>query len=94
MFDGEKFRTHTEDKDTVNLSLCLSKKNMRYFANPITTLPVPVTALSKTRIVLDHSNSGFVGANPTRGMDVRGCIQKFPDWQPGARTANDTALCH
>jgi hypothetical protein len=26
--------------------------------------------------------------------DIRGCIQKFPDWPPGARTANDTALCH
>jgi hypothetical protein len=26
---------------------------------------------------------------------VRECIQKFPDWPPrGARTANDTALCH
>jgi hypothetical protein len=25
---------------------------------------------------------------------VRGCIQKFPDWPPGARTANFTALCH
>jgi hypothetical protein len=24
----------------------------------------------------------------------RGCIQKFPDWPPGARTANGTALCH
>jgi hypothetical protein len=22
------------------------------------------------------------------------CIQKFPDWLPGARTANGTALCH
>jgi hypothetical protein len=26
--------------------------------------------------------------------DVRGCIQRFPDWPPGARTANGTALCH
>jgi hypothetical protein len=26
--------------------------------------------------------------------DVGGCIQKFPDWPPGARTANGTALCH
>jgi len=26
--------------------------------------------------------------------DVRGCIQIFPDWPPGARTANGTALCH
>jgi hypothetical protein len=24
----------------------------------------------------------------------RGCIQKFPDWPPGARTANGTVLCH
>jgi len=27
-------------------------------------------------------------------QSVRGCIQKFPDWPPGARTANDIALCH
>jgi hypothetical protein len=26
--------------------------------------------------------------------DSGGCIQKFQDWQPGARTANGTALCH
>jgi hypothetical protein len=25
---------------------------------------------------------------------LRGCIQKFPDWPPGARTVNGTALCH
>jgi len=25
--------------------------------------------------------------------ELRGYIQKFPDWPPGARTANDTALC-
>jgi ribosomal protein S16 len=25
---------------------------------------------------------------------MRGCIHKFPDWPPGARTANGTALCH
>jgi hypothetical protein len=27
-------------------------------------------------------------------LRVQGCIQKFPDWPPGARTANGTALCH
>jgi len=26
--------------------------------------------------------------------NLRGCIQTFPDWPPGARTANDAALCH
>jgi hypothetical protein len=25
---------------------------------------------------------------------LRKCIQKFPDWPPGARTANGTVLCH
>jgi hypothetical protein len=25
---------------------------------------------------------------------LRRCIQKFPEWPPGARTANGTALCH
>jgi hypothetical protein len=25
---------------------------------------------------------------------LRECIQKFPDWQPGVRTANATAVCH
>jgi hypothetical protein len=24
----------------------------------------------------------------------RRCIQKFPDWPPGARTANGITLCH
>jgi hypothetical protein len=25
---------------------------------------------------------------------IGGCIQKFPDWSPGVRTAGGTALCH
>jgi hypothetical protein len=28
------------------------------------------------------------------GRIVRDCIQKFPNWPPGARTANGTAICH
>jgi len=27
-------------------------------------------------------------------MKLQECIQKFPDWPPGARTANSTALCN
>jgi len=32
----------------------------------------------------------------TQAVDrfIWGCIQKFPDWQPGARTVNCTPLCH
>jgi hypothetical protein len=26
--------------------------------------------------------------------DIRRCIQKFPDWSPGARTAIGKALCY
>jgi hypothetical protein len=32
--------------------------------------------------------------NTVKLFTIRGCIQKFPDWPPGVRTANDTALCH
>jgi hypothetical protein len=42
----------------------------------------PVTALSKVLMVLYHFNIGIVGLNPAPGMDVRGCIQKFPNWPP------------
>jgi len=27
-------------------------------------------------------------------IHIRGCIQNCPDWPPGARAANGTALCH
>jgi len=27
-------------------------------------------------------------------VDIRRRTQKFPDWPPGAITANGTALCH
>jgi hypothetical protein len=27
-------------------------------------------------------------------LHIQGCIQKFPDWLLGVRTANGTALCH
>jgi len=26
--------------------------------------------------------------------NIRGCIQKFPDWPTGARAVNGTDLCH
>jgi hypothetical protein len=38
--------------------------------------------------------------DPTQLLDIinfnaiGGCIQKFPDWPSGERTANGTALCH
>jgi hypothetical protein len=34
------------------------------------------------------------GCTRTRIVIIRGCIQKFPDWPPEARTANGRAICH
>jgi hypothetical protein len=31
---------------------------------------------------------------PVSVDDLRGCVQKFPDWPPVARTANGIVLCH
>jgi hypothetical protein len=42
---------------------------------------------------LEHPQSVFF-PQCDRGSALRECIQKFPDWPPGARTPNDTALCH
>jgi hypothetical protein len=33
-------------------------------------MPITVAALSKARTVFARSNTGFVGSNHTRGMDV------------------------
>jgi hypothetical protein len=43
---------------------------------------------------LTARKSGSRVRNPAEGMDIRACIQKFPEWPPGARIANGTALCH
>jgi hypothetical protein len=42
------------------------------------------------RICLVRINDQSVGRN----SNLRGCFQTFPDWPPGARTANGTALCY
>jgi hypothetical protein len=39
------------------------------------SLPVTVATRSKAWTVLDHSNAGIVGSNPTPGMDV--CVRLF-----------------
>jgi len=38
--------------------------------------------------------SWYKDASNIHSWGLRGCIQKFPDWPPGARTENDTVLCH
>jgi hypothetical protein len=38
--------------------------------------------------------AGWRGLSPSQSLDLRGCIQKFPDWPPGSRIANGTPLCH
>jgi len=39
-----------------------------------------MAARYKARSVFGRWNTGIVGSYPARGMDVRGCIQKFQDW--------------
>jgi hypothetical protein len=36
----------------------------------------------------------FTNSNYNLSKKVRGCIQKFPNWPPGARIANGADLCH
>jgi hypothetical protein len=47
-----------------------------------------------TVTVLNDSLQVVVFWVVTLSSYLRGCIQKFPDWLPGARTAKATTLCH
>jgi hypothetical protein len=43
---------------------------------------------------IQHFGRKTCGIDRLEDLGIRGCIQKFPDWPPGARTANGTAFCH
>jgi hypothetical protein len=45
-----------------------------------TTVLITLASWSKGRAILDFSKPAIPVSNPTRGMDIRGCIQKFPNW--------------
>jgi hypothetical protein len=49
---------------------------------------------AKLRKLLQLNNSPHICTAINLRRMTRGCIQKFPDWPLGARTANGTALCH
>jgi len=36
----------------------------------------------------------FTQSSTSTNPNLGECIQKFPDWTPGARTANGTSLCY
>jgi hypothetical protein len=44
--------------------------------------------------LLQHNNPATYCFLLSCCFNIWGCIQKFPDWPPGARTVNATALCH
>jgi hypothetical protein len=59
--------------------------------------------LNLERIFLSHfiqqcniegHNAKRIALPNTELIFILRCIQKFPDWPSGARTANGTALCH
>jgi hypothetical protein len=65
---------------------------------------LPITDLISNRPQNNERSHEFHSAEFTKSPDITKkihifvntgrCIQKFPDWPPGARTANGTALCH
>jgi hypothetical protein len=46
------------------------------------------------RPISQHEKSNFVALWQQRLRRVQGCIHKFPDWLPGARTSSGRAYCH
>jgi hypothetical protein len=65
-----------------------SSCNLERYYNEKTVMNFRIDSSGSTSSVSIFHILSFVLSN------IRGCIQKFPDWPPGARTANVTALCH
>jgi hypothetical protein len=70
-------------------------------SNPVRTVRSLVTILFELRRLHKTEEQGVRTMvvviklyEPSILLTVRGCVQKFPDWPPGARIANVTALCH
>jgi hypothetical protein len=58
-------------------------------------VPVTIRNVRKLKMVQFRTNLevNFVYSLSIAKV-IGGCIQKFPDWSPGARTAYGTVLCH
>jgi len=54
--------------------------------NPVHALPPYFRNIHSSNILPSTPRSSF--------WLIRGCTQKFPDWPPGARTANGTVFLH
>jgi hypothetical protein len=71
--------------------MCTQSPNMRWAGH--------IAHKGEMRNTTKFWSENLTGRDRLRDVDVyrrmiRGCIQTFPDWPPGARTANGTALCH
>jgi hypothetical protein len=53
-----------------------------------------INAIKGIEILLQSSKETCPGVNIDKTKYTRVYPQTFPDWPPGARTANGTALCH
>jgi hypothetical protein len=69
-------------------------KRKSYTSSEIRVLCAHVKSLLKSWQDINHK--ALIKLRPTwsKREVIRGCLQKFPDWPLGARTANGTALCH
>jgi hypothetical protein len=80
---------------------CQCISNLPQNCTRLECTPVKVVALfacSRVKIIRHNAIHTCDGGMPVSveilRTRVRGRIQKFPDWPPGTRTANGTALCH
>jgi hypothetical protein len=58
------------------------------------TVVVVVMMMMMMMMIDDDETPGSIRRQFLQRINIRRCIQKFPDWPPGTRTTNCTALCH
>jgi hypothetical protein len=94
---GNNFMNNISAVMTKNQTTSLQNVTSQKRANLVfgRSQPPPVIMKSFGVMTSNHLKISLERTAETFCMShVRGCIQKFPDWPPGARIANGTALCH
>jgi len=60
----------------------------------VNNFELPLDPINRVQYLPRFAALTVVYLTTPAALDIHVCIQKIPDWPPGARTANGIALCH
>jgi hypothetical protein len=91
MFTNEFFSIFPSSLTLISVANCYS---LLGFNRPTDVLLYCIARIYFSLYFVKYSLFEMKTVDTNNMCSIRGCIHKFPDWPPGVRTANVTALCH